>query len=69
MKKLIIILMIIGILLSGCVSKTDNKADNNDTNNDQKDGGESDVVEKIGTNANIKFVADIINDIAQIMNK
>ena len=68
MKKLIALLVIIGIMLSGCVAKPVQKTDNNDTSNDGKDGGESDVVEKTITNnnnvksdedSNIKFGSDM----------
>lgn len=51
MKKLIVLLLVLSIILSGCVSNT--KTDNNKTNNDKNDKGDTDTVEK----ANIGIMA------------
>jgi protein involved in sex pheromone biosynthesis len=57
MKKLIIMLIVIVLLLSGCVSKTNDTNDNNKTGIGKNDGGGgSDTVEKIVTDVNTNVV-------------
>jgi PBP1b-binding outer membrane lipoprotein LpoB len=59
MKKLIISLIVVAILLSGCVSKTSDTTDNNKTGIGKNDVGGSDTVEKIVTNTHMNIVTTI----------
>lgn len=71
MKKSVVALIIIGLLLSGCVSNKSDTVDNNETNNDQNDGGESDIVEKIGENNNVKtiVISNLNNDVGRRLER
>lgn len=56
MKKLIVLLLVLSTILSGCVSNT--KTDNNKTNVDKNDGEDSDTVEKANTGIMSKQLDD-----------